>query len=166
MPSDLLALARRTIAMSVATDREISEKSEQSPPPAPLSSLSSLMSHRLATSRRRCFTCGEPATGSFDDGSPRWHHGHDRVTGVRWTVPVRLARIGRVRTCPACGSDHAVGTTCAAPTGCDISERSEESPRPVAGDAVGTTCERSEESPDHAAIDRPVFGDDPAGTRR
>jgi hypothetical protein len=67
---------------------------------------------REAGSRRRCHTCGQAADGTWDDGSPRWHHGHDPLTGQRWTMPPRGSRVGQLRTCPACGAEHAAGTTC------------------------------------------------------
>ena len=36
---------------------------------------------------RRCFTCGRPPTGRFDDGSPRFDHGH-RPDGSVWEAEV------------------------------------------------------------------------------
>jgi len=72
---------------------------------------SELPERRESGDRRRCYTCGQAADGTWDDGSPRWHHGHDPLTGQRWTMP-RRGRVGQLRTCPACGAEHAVGTTC------------------------------------------------------
>ena len=69
---------------------------------------------------RRCYTCGQTADGTWDDGSPRWHHGHDPLTGQRWTMQPRRGRVGQLRTCPACGAEHAVGTTCGPVAGSDI----------------------------------------------
>jgi hypothetical protein len=65
------------------------------------------------TGSRRCFTCGQLADGSYEDGSPRYLHGHDLATGERWTRPHGSLRLGDLRRCPSCAKEHAVGTTCA-----------------------------------------------------
>jgi hypothetical protein len=65
-----------------------------------------------AAAARRCFTCGRLADGSYEDGSPRYLHGHDLVAGERWSRPRGGLRLGDVRRCPSCTKEHAVGTTC------------------------------------------------------
>jgi hypothetical protein len=69
---------------------------------------------------RRCYTCGQAADSTWDDGSPRWRHGHDPLTGQRWTMQPRRAPVGRLRTCPACAAEHAVDTTCGPVAGSGI----------------------------------------------
>jgi hypothetical protein len=125
MPStDLLALARAALP-EASEGRAESAQSAASPDERPLSSLSSLFAQPRSMARSRCWTCGEPATGTWDDGSPRFDHGHDRSTGVRWVHPrSRVVRLGTVRTCPACATEHAVGTTCGSGTDRAKGERS------------------------------------------
>jgi hypothetical protein len=48
-------------------------------------------------------------TSVFDDGSPRYDHGHDALTGETWWASSDVAS---VRRCPACSHEHPVGTTC------------------------------------------------------
>ena len=144
---DLLAIAR-SFGTDDATDTGCakSEIRGKSPPASPLSAHLSLLAQpdaagtarrsppelperREPGGRRRCYTCGQVADGTWDDGSPRWHHGHDPVTGQRWTMPPRRARVGQLRTCPVCAAEHAVGTTCGPLVGSDI----DASDRPGAG---------------------------------
>jgi hypothetical protein len=131
--SDLLALARSGLSGETSELSEISppqrrsgfsgetsELSEQSPLADPLPSPSSLLSHpnRVSLRRKRrrkriprvpCFTCGLSPTGTYEDGSPRYDHGHDPVTGETWWAPSEVAS---ARTCPACQHEHPAGTTC------------------------------------------------------
>lgn len=51
------------------------------------------MSSRGKRSRKRipripCFTCGLSPTDTYDDGSPRYDHGHDPVTGETWWAEI------------------------------------------------------------------------------
>jgi hypothetical protein len=56
-----------------------------------------------------CSTCGLMPTDIFSDGSPRYDHGHDRLTGETWWASSEVASS---RRCPACAHEHPVGTTC------------------------------------------------------
>ena len=131
--------------------------------------------------RRRCYTCGQAADGTWDDGSPRWHHGHDALTGQRWTMRPRRGRVGWLRTCPACAAEHAAGTTCgpaAGPgsrasdqpgAGIDLLEAAlavfgddveqvitviDPADRPIRTDDQCASSERSAKSPDHSRPSR------------
>jgi hypothetical protein len=130
MPRDLLALARTVLAeFAPADDRAESAESAESRSDLDLSALLSLPAHPGVRSRRRCWTCGESAIGSWDDGSPRFDHGHDAVTGITWRRPrSRRAFVGSVRTCPACVTEHPVGTTC------DGARSAESAQSPLLGD--------------------------------
>lgn len=112
--SDLLALARSALS------GERSEKSEESPGVATLTSHLSLLSqpNRVPLHRKRrrkripripCFTCGLSPIDTYDDGSPRYDHGHDPETGETWWASSDVAS---VRRCPACSHEHPVLTTC------------------------------------------------------
>ncbi len=126
MSPDLMTIARAVMSEHVP-DNESAESAERSPD-APLRSLSALIAQPGRGARRGCWTCGASATGTWDDGSPRFDHGHDAVTGITWTHPrSRRVAVGRVRTCPGCGIDHAVGTTCDAPVHGAESAKSAES---------------------------------------
>jgi hypothetical protein len=117
--SDLLALA---LSVRSGFSGERSELSELSPSRTPLSSHLSHLSHsQRAPSRRKrrwkwipripCATCGLSPTDTYHDGSPRYDHGHDPLTGETWWAP-RDAGVASVRRCPACRHEHPVGTTC------------------------------------------------------
>ena len=117
--SDLLELARSVLS---GLSSETSESSEQSSVATALPSPSSLLSrprrslsHRRRVRRRRtprvpCFTCSLSPTGTHKDGSPRYDHGHDTVTGEVWWRSRHEQAAARL--CPACHHEHPVPTTC------------------------------------------------------
>ena len=117
--SDLLELARSK------RGSETSERSEVSLSPAVLPSHPSLLSRPRAVRRRRpkwvprvpCATCGLRPTDTFDDGSPRYDHGHDFATGETWWAATRTA-VATLRRCPACRHEHAAVSTCLECPGC------------------------------------------------
>ena len=84
--SDLLELARST------RGGETSERSERSASRhiLPLPSSRPARPHPARKARRKriprvpCATCELMCTDTYDDGSPRYDHGHDPVTGERW----------------------------------------------------------------------------------
>ena len=117
MSPDFMAIARAVLAESArSVERAGSAESAERSPDEQVLSLPALLARPSSGARRRCWTCGAPATGTWDDGSPRFDHGHDAVTGITWTViRSRRVAVGRVRTCPGCAIGHAVGTTCDAP---------------------------------------------------
>jgi hypothetical protein len=88
-----------------------------------------LATRREPGGQRRCYTCGQAADSTWDDGSPRWRHGHDPLTGQRWTMQPRRAPVGRLLTCRACAAEHAAGTDCGPVAGSCI----DASDRPGAG---------------------------------
>ena len=57
-----------------------------------------------------CSTCGLMPTDIFADGSPRFAHGHDPVTGAVWWRTRQEDATARL--CPACRHEHPAGTTC------------------------------------------------------
>jgi hypothetical protein len=115
---DLLTLARAFRGVSSSTIESASERgldrlatSVEVPPPAVDPRVSIAIDPAAAA--RRCFTCGQLADGSYDDGSPRYLHGHDPLTGERWSRPRGGLRLGDVRHGASCRKEHAVGMTCA-----------------------------------------------------
>jgi len=115
--SDLLARAR---SVRSGFSGEISELSERSLLEGTLSSHLSLLSqpNRVPLRRKRrrkripripCATCGLSPTDTYEDGSPRYDHGHDPKTGEVWWAQ---AEVASVRRCPACSHEHPVLTTC------------------------------------------------------
>jgi hypothetical protein len=64
-----------------------------------------------------CATCGLSPTGTYDDGSPRYDHGHDPLTGETWWASSDVAS---VRRCPACAHEHPVLTTCRRCEACQV----------------------------------------------
>jgi hypothetical protein len=113
----------RTLLTSTApVPQEPSGKTSAESPLADLLPLPSLLlsrPRRVPTRRRDgrrrptpgvpCFTCGLSPTGTYEDGSPRYDHGHDPVTGETWWAPKEVAS---AHTCPACRHEHPAGTTC------------------------------------------------------
>lgn len=97
-----------------------------------------------------CFTCGELPVGVYHDGSPRYDHGHDLVTGETWRHPrPQRASPGGERVCPSCHHRHPVGTTCLQCPSCVVPD-SEESEQSEETDA-------DLDDRDDAAIDRPLL---------
>ena len=102
MPVDLLALARAVLA---GIPREHSAQSARSPSRGDLSAPSSLSLRPQARRvrgwmpRRRaprvpCHTCGRLPVGTFDDGSPRYDHGHT-PDGETWWMPEESAALDK-----------------------------------------------------------------------